>query len=51
MVLEEAHTKSKNKQKGESKLETALERCGVIVVKAPKGMTRNKQNDTRVSKK
>lgn len=51
VVLEEARSRYRNKLKGEVKLESALERCGVIIAKAPKGMTRSKQNDTGVSKK
>lgn len=51
VVLEEARSTKKNKQKGEIKLESALESCGVIVAKAPKGMTRSKQNGTLVNKK
>ena len=38
-------------KKGESQLEAALERCGVVVAKAPKGMTRSKQNETLVTKR
>ena len=33
--------------KGEVNLKAALERCGVIVARAPKGMSRNKRNGTR----
>ncbi len=51
VVLEEARRKNKNKQKGEVHVETALEKCGVIVAKAPKGMTRAKQNETACTKK
>lgn len=37
--------------KGEVPLKAALERCGVIIARAPKGMTRNRQNGTKWVKK
>ena len=49
-VLEEER-RSKQPVKGETKFKAALERCGVIVTKAPKGMTRSKQNGTICSRK
>jgi len=51
VVLEENLNKNKNKQKGEVHLETAIEGCGVIITKAPKGMSRSKQNYTACTKK
>ena len=36
--------------KGEANLNAAVERCGVIVTKAPKGMSRNKSNGTKWTK-
>ena len=51
-VLEEENTvKRRNPAKGETKLNAALERQRVIVTRAPKGMTRSKQNGTLCSKK
>ena len=51
VVLEEAsHTKT-NKIKGEASLEAAFENCGAVVIKAPKGMSRSKQNETSLTKK
>lgn len=41
----------KDQVKGVIQLKAAVERCGVIVAKAPKGMTRSKQNETFCSKK
>ncbi len=51
--LAEEGPKRKNRDyaKGEAALEAAIEKCGVIVVKAPKGMSRAKQNKTHWSKK
>ena len=51
LVLEEERRRSKQPVKGETQLHAAIERCGVIVAKAPKGMTRSKQNETICSKK
>lgn len=51
VVLEEERRRSKQPVKGEIQFNAALERCGVDVVKAPKGMTRSKQNQTICSKK
>ena len=51
VVLDEEQSRSKQLPKGEIQLKAALERCGVIVRKAPKGMTRSKQNETNCSKK
>ena len=50
-MLEEAKRRSKHPVKGETQFNSALERCGVIIAKAPKGMTRSKQNQTICSKK
>ena len=50
-VLEEETRRSKRPMKGETKLNAAFERCRVIVTKAPKGMSRRKQNETFCSKK
>lgn len=50
-VLEEEGRRSKQPAKGETQFNAGIERCGVIVTKAPKGMTRNKQNGTICSKK
>ena len=49
-VLEDER-RSKNPARGEKQLDAAFERCRVIVTKAPKGMTRNKQNGTVCSRK
>lgn len=51
IVLEEAARRKGYIEKGEVNLKKAIEACGVIVVKAPKGMSRNKQNNTQVTKK
>lgn len=51
LVLEEERRRSKQPVKGETQFNAAIERCGVIVAKAPKGMTRSKQNETICSKK
>lgn len=51
LVLEEEKRWSKQPVKGETQFNAAVERCGVIVAKAPKGMTRSKQNQTTCSKK
>lgn len=37
--------------KGEAKLKAALEQSGAIILKAPPGMTRRKQNTTQWNKK
>ena len=51
-VLEEKNEgQNKAKVKGQASLEAALDRCGVVIVKAPKGMSRGKMNTTRVTKK
>lgn len=50
-VLEDEKRRSKHPAKGETQLNSALERCRVIVTKAPKGMTRSKQNGTGCSRK
>ncbi|KAI9828080.1 MAG: hypothetical protein M1832_003607 [Thelocarpon impressellum] len=41
----------RNLQKGESNVAAALERCGVVVRRAPKGMQRAKDNNTHWKKK
>lgn len=51
LVLEEEKRWSRQPVKGEKQFNAALQRCGVVVVKAPKGMTRSKQNQTICSKK
>lgn len=52
VVLEEEQQRwGKQLPKGEKQLNGALEICGVIVTKAPKGMTRSKQNKTISTKK
>ena len=38
-------------EKGEVNLKKALEKCGAIVMKAPKGMSRSKQNETHWDKR
>ena len=52
-VLEEEERRRSRKQpvKGETRFDAALERCGVVVAKAPKGMTRSKLNGTICSRK
>ena len=40
-----------NKKKGEASLEAAFDKCGAVVIKAPKGMSRSKQNETSLTKK
>ena len=50
-VLEEERKRGKQLVKGEAQLNAAFERCRVIVTKAPKGMTRRKQNETLCSKR
>ena len=50
-VLEEERRRSKQPLKGETQFNAALEKCGVVVAKAPKGMTRSKRNETICSKK
>ncbi len=45
-VLEEERRRNNYPVKGEIQLKNAIERCGVVVTKAPKGMTRSKQNGT-----
>jgi len=37
--------------KGETQMQTAMERCKVVIDKAPKGMARAKQNKTKWYKK
>ena len=51
IVLEDERRGSKQPAKGETQFNAALERCRVVVAKAPKGMTRSKQNETICSKK
>ena len=51
VVLEERRRSKAFAEKGEIPLEKAIERCGVVVVRAPKGMSRSKQNATKVTKK
>ncbi len=51
LVLEEDGRRKKQPVKGETQFNAAIERCGVLVEKAPKGMTRSKQNETICSKK
>ena len=51
VLEEETRIRGKNPAKGEMKLNAALERQRVIVTRAPKGMTRSKQNGTFCSKK
>lgn len=51
-VLEEEKRRgSKQPLKGQKQLNAALKRCRAIVAKAPKGMTRSKQNETICGKK
>ncbi|KAL9128085.1 MAG: hypothetical protein Q9217_003167 [Psora testacea] len=49
-VLLELEEKRHGPVKGEANLNAALERCGVIVSRAPKGMSRSKLNATRWTK-
>lgn len=51
VLEEEERRRSKQPVKGETQFNAALERCGAVVTKAPKGMTRSKQNETVCSKK
>lgn len=51
LVLEEERRTTRQPVKGEKQFNAALGRCGVQVAKAPKGMTRSKQNQTICSKK
>ena len=51
IVLADEKRGSKQPAKGETQFNAALERCRVVVAKAPKGMTRSKQNETICSKK
>ena len=51
VVLTETGDRKSNKKKGEAPLEAAFEKCGAVVVKAPKGMSRSKQNETGITKK
>jgi len=52
VVLEEdVRPRGQRYGKGEMALEAAFERCGVTVVRAPKGMSRSKLNATRVTAK
>lgn len=44
-------TRPQSLQKGEAPLQVALERSGVIISRAPKGMTRDKSNNTHWHKK
>lgn len=50
-MLEEEMRRGKQPAKGETQFNAAIERCGVVVAKAPKGMTRSKRNATICSKK
>lgn len=50
-MLEEERRRGKQPAKGETQFNAAIERCGVVVAKAPKGMTRSKRNATICSKK
>lgn len=47
----EVRPKGQQFEKGELNVKTALERCGVIVARAPKGMSRSKQNATQWAKR
>ena len=49
--LEEERRRKHFPVKGEVRFKDAIQRCGVVVMKAPKGMTRSKQNGTSCSKK
>ncbi|KAL9104799.1 MAG: hypothetical protein Q9163_000297 [Psora crenata] len=49
-VLLEPEKKFLGPMKGEANLEAAIERTRVIVMRAPKGMSRNKVNETRWTK-
>ena len=51
VLEEEKKIQRRNPVKGETQLNAALERQRVIVTRAPKGMTRSKQNGTICSKK
>ena len=46
-VLLEPEEKRDGPAKGEANLKAALEKCGAIVARAPKGMSRSKANTTR----
>ena len=47
----EIRKRQHNQVKGEVQMKDALARCGVIIDRAPKGMTRSKQNATNWAKK
>ncbi len=47
----EANDRKTNKKKGEASLEAAFEKCGAVVIKAPKGMSRSKHNETSLTKR
>ena len=51
VVLAETSDRKTNKKKGEASLEAAFEKCGAVVIKAPKGMSRSKQNETGLTKR
>ena len=51
VLEEETRIKRRNPVKGEIQLNAALERQRVIITRAPKGMTRRKQNGTICSRK
>ncbi len=51
ILVDDVPSREHRYEKGEKALEAALERCGVIVVRAPKGMSRSKLNATRVTAK
>ena len=51
VILAEPNDKKTNKKKGEASLEAAFEKSGAVVFKAPKGMSRSKQNETSITKK
>lgn len=49
--MADASERKANRKRGEASLEAAFENCGAVVVKAPKGMSRSKQNETSITKK
>ena len=51
VILADSSDRKANKKRGEASLEAAVEKCGAVVVKAPKGMSRSKQNETSITKK
>ena len=52
VVLEaEISGKHRDKRRGEVHLQNAIEKCGVVIARAPKGMTRSNQNETSWAKK